>query len=135
MNKEKIYVVHKSGLVVCDDGSIFGSNGNQRKTRMDRNGYLRLNHYYKGKHTTFKVHTIVAECFIGEIGNKTVNHINGDKTDNSYSNLEIISSSDNTKKAFRNGLVGTCLPALGYYSRREAERNTGISRKKMGGLT
>ena len=51
------------------------------------------------------VHRLVAETFIPNPHNLAqVNHINGDKTDNSVSNLEWMSHADNLTHAHKTGL-------------------------------
>lgn len=125
------WVKHESGLTVSSEGIIIGPRGNIRRLRKDRDGYFRLNCTINKKTVTLLVHRLVAECYIGPRRDRTVNHKNGIKTDNRVENLEYVSAGENTTHAFRNGLVGTCLPALGYYSKREAERQTGVSRYQL----
>jgi len=53
---------------------------------------------------TFAVHRLVIETFIGKIPEKMViNHKDGNKFNNSLTNLEIVSSSENNKHALENG--------------------------------
>lgn len=62
----------------------------------DRCGYHRLNLANKGKKQNFFVHRLVAVAFIPNPENKPfVNHIDGDKFNNHYSNLEWVSSQEN----------------------------------------
>lgn len=52
------------------------------------------------------VHRLVGKTFLDNFRDDwTINHINGDKMDNRIENLECISSSDNSKHAWENGLV------------------------------
>ena len=67
--------------------------------------------YYKvvlsknGNKTSFCIHRLVAEAFISNPENKkTVNHINGIKSDNSVSNLEWNTHSENVLHSYKNGL-------------------------------
>ena len=115
-------------LQVSSEGNIRGPKG-PRKFRLNRGGYYRLNCGHNGRAITVQVHQLVAETFLNKIDGYTVNHIDGNKKNNRRHNLEYISGEDNTTHAFRNGYVSTCTPVGGYYSKREFERQTGISRK------
>lgn len=75
--------------------------------RPDRSkrGYLRIDLRKYGKKKKFLIHRLVANAFIPNPENKrTVNHINGCKTDNYVSNLEWNTDSENQKHAHRIGL-------------------------------
>lgn len=54
-----------------------------------------------------KVHRIVATLFVNGLSktNNEVNHINGDKSDNSAQNLEWVSHLDNIRHAYKHHLV------------------------------
>lgn len=59
----------------------------------------------------FSIHRLVYETFVGEI--KTglqINHKDGDKLNNHYSNLETLTPKENTRHAWENGL---CKKRLG----------------------
>lgn len=76
------------------------------KPGKDCNGYLRvsLSNFNHLAHT-HKVHRLVAEAFIDNPEKlPEVNHIDGNKANNSIDNLEWISASDNLKHAYKNGL-------------------------------
>ena len=59
-----------------------------------------------GKHKTVTVHKLVTEVFLGPCPKGYErNHIDGNKKNNYYKNLEYVTSSENNKYAFRLGLM------------------------------
>lgn len=69
-------------------------------------GYPSVVLWTHGKPSTKYVHRLVATAFIGEIPQgMVVNHIDGDKTNNHVTNLEIITQSGNREHAVRTGLL------------------------------
>lgn len=86
---------------------------NYRKTKetkilkpgKDKKGYLKVNLYKSSKHSSKRVHRLVATAFIPNLDNKTqVNHIDGNKQNNTVSNLEWCTNSENMQHAWRTGL-------------------------------
>lgn len=75
------------------------------KPRVSKNGYLYV-HLRNGNISKYvKIHRLVAEAFIPNPDNKPqVNHINGNKLDNTVDNLEWVTASENTMHAFKLGL-------------------------------
>lgn len=90
-----------------------------------------------------RVHVLVANAFLGAkiFGydtEKTVDHISGDKSDNSVSNLQVVSMADNLRKAHNDGTfvyAGTetiCLDDMKVYkSYSDAAKAYGGSRGEM----
>lgn len=75
------------------------------KTGLSRNGYIKCKLHKDGKRYYYNVHRLVALNFIQNIDNKKeVNHKDGNKKNNSVENLEWVTSSENQKHAFKNGL-------------------------------
>lgn len=77
-----------------------------KKTQVDINGYEYVSLYSEGKQKRTTVHRLVAQSFFGK-SEKTVNHINGIKTDNRLDNLEFITMLENIYHAMENGLRKT----------------------------
>lgn len=72
-------------------------NGRLMKLTMDQNGYTRVGLCIKGERTTYYVHRLVAQAFVTNPDDKPqVNHINENKSDNRVSNLEWVTSRENT---------------------------------------
>ncbi len=70
------------------------------------NGYLRSTlRNDDGRKVNVYVHQLVANSFVDGDNLLTVNHIDGNKLNNHYTNLEWISGSDNSKHAHINGLI------------------------------
>ena len=79
--------------------------GKVRKLQMNKFGYQYVGLCLNGKGENHYIHRLVATAFIPNFENKrTVNHINGDKTDNRVENLEWVTDSENVKHAYKNGL-------------------------------
>ena len=79
--------------------------GNILKPFISNNGYARISvndpRTPKKKNINLSIHRLVAEAFLPNTYNKPeVNHINGNKLDNSVGNLEWITYSDNRQHAY-----------------------------------
>lgn len=79
--------------------------GRIRITHITPFGYVQVQLYRNGKPENRQVHRLVAEAFIGprEAGFEP-NHKDGDKTNNTPSNLEWLTRSDNMIHAYATGL-------------------------------
>jgi hypothetical protein len=82
---------------VCENGDLRRRDtGRALSRRLDSWGYVRTHVPMPDK--TFKTqsaHRLVAETFLGELGDKQVNHKNGNKQDNRVANLEICTMQQN----------------------------------------
>lgn len=69
-------------------------------------GYYRVTLYYNGTHKRFMRHRLVAKYFLKKRNKdkKFVNHIDGNKENNTIYNLEWVTQSENEKHAFKNKL-------------------------------
>lgn len=90
-----------SGYDVRQDGSIIGPRGKPLSYHISNAGYARV--WIRGKNRS--VHRLVAKTWIpNPAENPQVNHIDGDKLNNSASNLEWVTQSENQKHAYASGL-------------------------------
>lgn len=101
---EKIF--RNTQYVVNERGDIVNTKfGRKLMPSLDKRGYLRVTLSINKKAKAFQVHRIVAELFIPNTNNQLqVNHIDGIKTNNNYSNLEWCTGSENILHAFKIGL-------------------------------
>jgi hypothetical protein len=81
------------------------SNDHLRKQVLHDNGYLYVNLCRKSKKKLVQVHRLVAAAFLGLTDGMVVNHIDGCKTNNHVTNLEVVTRSENTRHAIRTGLM------------------------------
>ena len=73
---------------------------------LNSKGYLTVTFRYNKIRFTYPVHQIIG--FMGGLDmspNLTINHIDGNKLNNSISNLESVSVADNLRHAFKLGLI------------------------------
>ena len=85
----------------------------EKPQRFDKDGYKRVSLSKNGIIKTISVHRLVATTFVDGDSKLTVNHIDGNKLNNHFSNLEFITRSENTKHAHRIGIVGKPNPKVG----------------------
>lgn len=97
--------------MVSNDGLVMsfnkrGLSGKTMKQSDSAYGYKVLNIRVDGKTLCKKVHRLVAEAFLPNPDNHPfVNHIDGDKTNNSVSNLEWCTPKQNVHHALSTGLA------------------------------
>ena len=69
-------------------------------------GYPTVSLCINGQCKQFGIHRLVAESFINKIPDKNeINHIDGNKANNSVDNLEWCTHTENVRHAFRTGLI------------------------------
>lgn len=73
--------------------------------RKSNSGYIQIRFYYNGKYHYRYIHRLIADTFIPNPNNyRTVNHIDGNKTNNVVTNLEWASDEMQQRHAFIIGL-------------------------------
>ncbi len=97
------YVIYQEHYRVYENGSIKSMRLREVFLKPWDNGkgypYVKIND------KSMAVHRVVSECYLGDKPDGyTVNHIDGDKTNNHRSNLEYITREENYQHALRHGL-------------------------------
>lgn len=96
--EEYIVDAVENGYTVDDGGCLINPKGKKPKTRIDNTGYPTVTLGPVYDRMPIKVHRIAAYILFGEIifDSKThVRHLDGDKTNNKPSNLQIGTQSEN----------------------------------------
>ena len=91
---------------ISDDGVITNlTTGHIKKLWECKNGYLYVDLQHKGYRSKFPLHRLLATHFLPNPNQKrTVNHIDGNKLNNSLSNLEWATYSENMQHAYDTSL-------------------------------
>lgn len=91
---------------ISNKGRLINSRNSEKATRIDADGYLKVDLYDRGYRKTMRVHRLVADAFIPNPANKPeVNHKDGNKHNNTTDNLEWTTSSENMIHAYKEGLA------------------------------
>ena len=107
--KWKDTVGYENLFMISDHGRVWSKrSGKILKQGTFKTGYKCISTKIGGRNGTakcFRVHRFVAEAFVENPDNKPyVNHIDGDKINNHYTNLEWCTKSENAKHSFEIGL-------------------------------
>lgn len=88
---------------ITKDGDVINKKtGKKRKPQHNQKGYQTLMLAGKG----YLIHRLVAEKFVPNPENKPqVNHIDGNKDNNCFTNLEWVTNSENRQHAVKEGLI------------------------------
>lgn len=93
---------------ICTDGRVRNRTTNRMMSIVKVKGYHKVGLCRGGgeRQKLVSIHRIIWETFRGEIpSGLCINHIDGDKTNNRLSNLEVVTAQENTAHATRTGLV------------------------------
>lgn len=91
---------------IYSDGRVFSKKNHKFLTlHKESSGYLQAHLYKNGAKKTFLVHRLVAHHFLeNKKALRCVNHVDGNKLNNSASNLQWCSYSENMQHAYDTGL-------------------------------
>ena len=91
---------------IHSDGRVFSLKRNKYlKTSDNGSGYIQVTLSSNSNRKTFYIHRLVAEYFCKNKRNcNEVNHLDGNKSNNNYTNLEWCTRSENIIHAIENGL-------------------------------
>ena len=100
----------KSHFFISGDGVIKSMYKGREKIIQQHlwDGYYKVHLRFNGGKLRARVHRLVAIYFVENIGNHPeVNHLDGDKKNNNYLNLQWVSKQDNMRHAVLSGLYKT----------------------------
>ena len=99
-------VEHLDKYLISNKGRLKNEKtGRILKTKVNKRGYLCNTISVNGKIMVVKIHRLMAISFIPNPENKiTVNHIDGNKTNNNINNLEWATYSENNLHAYLIGI-------------------------------
>lgn len=96
------------GYIVDSSGIVYSKRSNEPlKGKISKHGYIELVLSYDGKVHYERLHRIIAFLFVPNEdweNNTVVNHLDGNKLNNDYRNLEWTTVKGNTKHAYDLGL-------------------------------
>lgn len=91
---------------ISNFGNVRGIKKNLLKCHINNWGYYAISFLYKNKRKTHLIHRLVAEHFIKKINGKFyINHIDGNKLNNTIGNLEWVTHKENVNHAIEIGLT------------------------------
>lgn len=104
----KVYKVVSKTLTILPEASVVDNYLKEIKPQETSKGYLRVRLVKDGQKKWFKVHRLVAQAFIENPDNKSqVNHKDGNKKNNSVTNLEWVTDEENKEhqKRMNEGII------------------------------
>ena len=106
-NKGRIRNVDRE--IEYSDGRKYKYKGRIMSQQVDHGGYMVSSVFVKGKRRQEKIHRLVAFQFVEGFSEERniVNHIDGDKKNNTSSNLEWCTPAENLKHAAETGLMSS----------------------------
>jgi hypothetical protein len=109
----------KSNYFISNNGR-FKNNRGKIVDLKNHSQYISISFRNKTQKVTHQLHRIVAKLFVENVENKLfVNHIDGNKNNNSADNLEWVTKSENTKHAHSKGLISKNFRKIAQFDKNE----------------
>jgi len=100
------HIKNYSSYKISESGEIWSNKAEKWLKPSLNNGYKHVGLYNNGKRDRMSVHRLVALNYVLLIeGKNYVNHIDGNKLNNHYTNLEWVTVAENCKHAAKLGLL------------------------------
>lgn len=119
---------------ITEDGKVWSFRGKGKWLKPQNNGigYLYVGLCKDGIRYNKSVHRLVAEAWIPNPEEKSdVNHIDGNKINNHFSNLEWATHSENTQHAWKNGLHENTRKAVSQVGKINCKKAHEVNKKKV----
>jgi hypothetical protein len=98
--------IPESYYLVSECGDIYSKFSDTiLKPQINKGGYLQLTLYISNIRANHRVHRVVGRVFLGENEELQINHKDGNKLNNHFTNLEYVTSKENHEHAIDNGLM------------------------------
>ena len=96
----KTLIKNNREIEVSADGKIC-LDKKEMKQYSDKDGYKQISIYHRNENKMFKVHRLVAEAYhLNPFNKPCVNHIDSNKSNNDFNNLEWVTASENLKHSY-----------------------------------
>lgn len=106
LKRQGVEIKEYNGYYIASNGKIYNKRGKELKPSSNSKGYKFVSFSRNGKTKNEMLHRVLAKCFIPNPNNyPQINHKDGNKTNNSLSNLEWCTPSQNVQHAWDNGLA------------------------------
>lgn len=109
MSRFKEIEGYNNDYFITEDGDVISVKRGKKillKKRVNSRGYYYVNLYKNGKYKSICIHRLVGIYFVeNNNGFNVLNHIDGNKLNNRYDNLEWCDQVHNMKEASRMGLL------------------------------